>query len=82
MIVNDVCVCSHTREHHTKYRLINGSFRGYCITCFAIKSQNPTDHLHEYKPDNLIFLEEIAYQKGFEQYSIAKKSRARKYYNR
>jgi len=74
-----ICKCGHSKEVHRENEV--GWF-DRCLECIQINPLNRTYNLHVYKPDNLIFLEEIAYQKGFEQYSIAKKSRARKYYNR
>jgi hypothetical protein len=60
MIVNNFCICGHFESSHTKYRLTSGSYRGYCISCFSINPQKSLVHLHEFKPDNLKYLEQVA----------------------
>lgn len=32
---------------------------GYCISCFSNKPQKSLEHLHEFKADNLRYLEEL-----------------------
>ena len=79
----EICICGHNEKNHL---ILYGdeSQLFFCNDCSKERNMgvNTFSNFHEYKPDNLRYLEEIAYQKGFEQYSIAKKSRAIKYYNR
>jgi len=68
--VNNICRCGHKKEEH----------RYWGSSCCWVKNKKGflICECREYKPDNLIFLEEIVYQKGFEQYSANKKYQAKK----
>jgi hypothetical protein len=54
----DICVCGHMKSTHN----INIGWKGYCFICFD--PSNIDLRKHEFKLDNLKYIERVAKEKG------------------